>query len=174
MVPDFSNCGYHGGGVALPNPKDVPVRATVKASGGEDGPQIQAAIDAVSKLSPDPNGVRGAVLLTRGTYHIAGVIKITHGGVVLRGEGEDMKGTVLIATGTKQRTLITVSGNGAVSIPSQPPAVPDKAAPDNTAPDPATNDGDQPLKTSDGDEDEDEKPVGGSLHLELANHAEYH
>ena len=105
VIPDFSNCGYHGGGVALP---DVPVRETVHASGGEDGPAIQAAIDRVSKLPLDAQGVRGAVLLTRGTYHIAGTITIGQGGVVLRGEGDGKDGTVLVATGTGCRMLIQV------------------------------------------------------------------
>src|SRR5262249_22202075 len=60
-VPDFSGCGYKGGGVALPSP---PVKATVTPGGsGDDGSRIQAAIDAVSRLPPDKNGFRGAVLL---------------------------------------------------------------------------------------------------------------
>src|SRR5687767_11558946 len=40
-IMDFSHAGYMGGGVALP---DVPVRKTVKPSGGEDDAgAIQAA-----------------------------------------------------------------------------------------------------------------------------------
>src|SRR6186997_2641713 len=47
-IMDFSYAGYRGGGVALP---DVPVKRTVKASGGDDTKMIQAAIDDVSTLA---------------------------------------------------------------------------------------------------------------------------
>src|SRR5687767_14222731 len=47
-IMDFSHAGYMGGGVALPT---VPVKRTVKPSGGEDDvTAIQAAIDEVSAL----------------------------------------------------------------------------------------------------------------------------
>src|SRR5688572_28682201 len=64
-IMDFSHAGYMGGGVALP---DVPVRRTVKPSGGEDDSAlIQAAIDEVAAL-PLEEGFRGAVLLAPGTF----------------------------------------------------------------------------------------------------------
>jgi hypothetical protein len=103
-VPDFSHCGYKGGGAAIP---DVPVRAVVSPGKGDDGPRIQAAIDFVSKLAADRDGVRGAVLLPSGRYEVAGQLRIAAGGVVLRGAGP---GTVLVATGTDRRTLIPVAG----------------------------------------------------------------
>src|SRR4051794_32304180 len=44
-ILDFSYAGYRGGGVAIPT---VPVKKTVKPSGGEDDAAlIQAAIDEV-------------------------------------------------------------------------------------------------------------------------------
>src|SRR5262249_21280597 len=49
-IPDFSHCGYLGGGVALP---DAPVRAVVAPAKGDNGPRIQAAIDYVSQLPAD-------------------------------------------------------------------------------------------------------------------------
>src|SRR4051794_1241662 len=63
-IMDFSHAGYTGGGVALP---DVPVKRTVKPTGGDrgadgDADAIQAAVDEVAKLPP-ANGFRGAVLL---------------------------------------------------------------------------------------------------------------
>src|SRR5439155_21750400 len=69
-IPDFSNCGYRGGGVTLP---DVPVKATVDfkiESSQDDTRRIQTAIDQVATLVPDKDGIRGAVLLKRGSYHI--------------------------------------------------------------------------------------------------------
>src|SRR2546423_13234497 len=59
-IPDFSNVGYHGGGVPLPEPS---VNVTAQPGSGEAGAKIQAAIEEVSKLPLDANGFRGAVLL---------------------------------------------------------------------------------------------------------------
>lgn len=108
-IPDFSRAGYMGGGVALP---DVPVRKTLDPLAGEadDTARIQKALDEMAALSPDPAGFRGALLLKKGTYRVGGTLAIKTSGVVLRGEGQKPDGTVLLATGRKQRTLITVSG----------------------------------------------------------------
>jgi hypothetical protein len=108
-IPDFSHAGYGGGGIAIP---ELPVRAEVAPGEGDDGARIQAAIDQVSKLPLDNRGWRGAVLLKKGRYEIAGVIKLAQSGVVMRGEGQDEKGTVLFATGTEKRILIQVGGTG--------------------------------------------------------------
>ena len=83
-IMDFSHAGYKGGGVRIP---DVRVARTVKPVAGDNTAQIQAAIDEVSKLAPDANGFRGAVLLERGTYDVAGSLRIAASGVVLRGSG---------------------------------------------------------------------------------------
>ena len=106
-VPDFSHAGYRGGGVQLP---DAPVRVVVTPSMGDDGGRIQAAIDYVSQLAPDTSGIRGAVLLQKGRYEIAGGLRIATSGVVLRGEGQGTDATVLIAAGTDRRTLIEIVG----------------------------------------------------------------
>ncbi len=114
QIPDFSNCGYMGGGVKLP---DVAVKVTVEpvaktadAKSADDTARIQQAIDQVTKLPLDKDGFRGAVLLKRGRYRIESQLKIDASGVVLRGEGEDENGTVLIAAGKKQRDLIEIKG----------------------------------------------------------------
>ncbi len=111
-VPDYSFAGYKGGGVALP---DAPVRVTVPIASAGGAPndataRIQAAIDYVSTLPPDQNGIRGAVLLEKGRYPIASALKIRASGVVLRGNGEGDEGTILVATGIDRRTLIQVAG----------------------------------------------------------------
>ncbi len=67
---------------------------------------IQAAIDRVSALTPDANGFRGAVLLKKGVYLVEGSLYIRASGVVLRGEGNGVDGTVLNATQKSQHTLI--------------------------------------------------------------------
>src|SRR5688500_17512466 len=106
-IPDFSTCGYLGGGVPIP---DVPVRVVVAPVDGDDTARVQAAINHVASLEPAENGFRGAVLLQPGRFEIAGGLRIAASGVVLRGSGMGEGGTVLVATGHDRRTLITVAG----------------------------------------------------------------
>ena len=110
VVIDFSHAGYGGGGVAIP---DVPARISVEPGPGDDRARIQAAIEIVSALPVDGQGLRGAVLLRPGEYQIAGALRIGAGGVVLRGSGDGPGGSTLIATGVSRRALITLSGTGA-------------------------------------------------------------
>ncbi|MFE5324520.1 discoidin domain-containing protein [Paenibacillus sp. NPDC056579] len=104
-IPDFSNAGYMGGGVALPN---VPVKQTVSPVAGDDRLTIQNAIDYVSGLTPDANGVRGAVYLNAGTYEVNGELHIPVGGVVLRGAGQGTDGTIIKDMATYQNDFIQV------------------------------------------------------------------
>lgn len=69
FIPDFSFCGYKGGGVKIP---DVPVKVTIEPQAGTAHKRIQAAIDEVSQMPLDKNGFRGAVLIKAGTYIIDG------------------------------------------------------------------------------------------------------
>jgi hypothetical protein len=109
-LPDFSYAGYRGGGVALPS---VPVRMTISAQPGDNRPQVQAAIDAVSAMAPDGNGFRGAVLLKSGRYEVNGPLTVTSSGVVLRGEGQGAGGTLLVDTlATNHDSFIRLTGSG--------------------------------------------------------------
>ena len=109
MIPDFSNCGYGGGRTTIP---EVAVKVTLDPQPGarDDTQRIQAALDQAGKLPLDKAGLRGAILLKRGTYRIEGALAINASGVVLRGEGHGEDGTLLIAAGTKERVLINVRG----------------------------------------------------------------
>ncbi len=109
VLPDFSFCGYGGGGVPLPA---APVRESLQPEPGDtdDGPRIQAALDRVAQLPLGPDGLRGAVLLRRGAYRCAAVLRITASGVVLRGEGDGEAGTVVTATARKQQVLVQIGG----------------------------------------------------------------
>lgn len=109
QIPDFSNCGYRGGGVKLP---DVPVVKTIQPVSGDCRALIQSAIDSVSALTPDANGRRGAILLKAGIYAVDSSLFIKAGGVVLRGEGNGLTGTVLIATKQLQHNFIILQGAG--------------------------------------------------------------
>jgi hypothetical protein len=92
----------------------VPAQATVSPAGGttDDTAAIQSAIDAVSSL-PLTAGVRGAVVLAAGTFHVSAPLSIKASGVVLRGHGSksDATGTSLVMSGTPY-VAITVAGSG--------------------------------------------------------------
>jgi hypothetical protein len=109
-IMDFSFAGYHGGGVALP---EVPVKATVQPTGGDDTTAIQAAIDHVASL-PLQNGFRGAVLLAAGNFTCSQPITISASGVVLRGAGSGLEGALVstIKLTGKPHTAIIVRTGG--------------------------------------------------------------
>ena len=130
IIPDFSNCGYGGGGIALP---DVPVKEALSPAEGDSSVRIQAAIDRVSKMPADRNGFRGAVLLKRGTYRLSDSIHINESGIVLRGEGDSEKGTVLIAAKReKSHKLIEIRGKSAAKAVGPPIRIVDEYVPVGT------------------------------------------
>ena len=106
-VPDFSTCGYAGGGRQIPG---VDARVVVSPESSDETARIQKALDYVGALPADSNGFRGAVLLLKGRYEVSGALEITNSGVVLRGQGMNDDGTVLVAAGTDRRTLIRIAG----------------------------------------------------------------
>ncbi|KAA6344970.1 hypothetical protein EZS27_007434 [termite gut metagenome] len=106
ILPDFSWCGYKGGGVAIPEVSVVAVVDAVDES-TDDSPRIQAVIDSVARLTPDANGFRGTIRFKKGLYRIASPLRITSGGIVLRGDGDDKdNGTILLATTPNQYNVI--------------------------------------------------------------------
>ncbi|MNK41374.1 hypothetical protein D3C87_600370 [compost metagenome] len=106
IIPDFSRVGYHQGDKVIPQVKVV---KELSPNGINDQQQIQGAINELAKMPLNKDGIRGAILLKKGTYEIPGTININASGIVLRGEGLSTK---LVATGTGQRKLISVNGNG--------------------------------------------------------------
>ena len=108
IIPDFSRVGYRYGEKPLPG---LPVVKTLSPTGTDnDETLIQQAIDEVAQRKAGKNGFRGAVLLRKGTYHIPDHLRITAGGIVLRGED----GAKLIATARKKVSLIRVAGTGEI------------------------------------------------------------
>ncbi|HMP07908.1 MAG TPA: hypothetical protein PJ982_16280, partial [Lacipirellulaceae bacterium] len=89
----------------IPN---VPVRVVLAPGGGDDGARIQAALEHVASLPADAGGFRGAVLLRPGRYLVAGQLRLTASGVVLRGSGAGPRGTVIVAAGRDRRPLIRI------------------------------------------------------------------
>lgn len=95
-IPDYSRVGYRWGDKPIPTVKVVKT-LQAPSDGSDASALLQEAIDGMNKP--------GAILLKAGTYNLAKSITISRSGIVLRGEGD---GTILRATGTAQRTLITV------------------------------------------------------------------
>lgn len=106
-IMDFSNAGYKGGGVALPQ---VPVKLRLAPVTGDNTAAIQAAIDRVGQM-PLVAGYRGAVLLAPGVFDCYSPLKINISGVVLKGSGSinGKQGTVLQLK-DKPHTAIEVRG----------------------------------------------------------------
>ena len=123
-IPDFSNAGYKGGGVSIPM---VPVKATVWPVPGDNSDHLQKVIDSVSALPLDAFGFRGAILLKLGEYNLEKPITIKASGVVLRGEGMNDIGTILIGKTPKvapgqpaarggRPALINISGSTGIKL----------------------------------------------------------
>ncbi len=112
-IPDFSKAGYMGGGVALPN--DLSIRAIVTPEEGDDRQRIQEAIAQVEAMEPDQNGFRGVVLIKAGHYSLNNLLAIRASGVVLRGEGQGLNGTVLHANPRTDHNVITILGDGSIT-----------------------------------------------------------
>ncbi|MBC5603929.1 pectate lyase [Bacteroides difficilis] len=131
ILPDFSYCGYKGGGVSFP----VAVNKIIlypDIHSTDDTQRIQQAIDSVASMKADKHGMRGAVLLKRGVYRLASSLFLKASGVVLRGEGCQENGTVLIATAPKQYTLIQVGSFKKLKKKSRSYSILDKYVPSGT------------------------------------------
>jgi PelA/Pel-15E family pectate lyase len=107
-IPDYSFCGYEASNQPIPF---VPAKVKVALQDGDATARIQQAIDYVSSLPAGPDGFRGAILLEKGIYHIAGSLIINTSGVILRGSGYDENGTTLFAAGQDRSTLIRIAGH---------------------------------------------------------------
>lgn len=119
-LPDFSYAGYGGGGVAIPAYESIAVRETLSPIAGDNHARVQAALDAVSALPLDARGIRGAVLLTAGEYELSETLLISASGVILRGAGQGLDGTILKATTTTPESiLVSVLGEGGGRLPRE-------------------------------------------------------
>lgn len=110
-ILDFSYCGYNNSENQIP---DVPVKVYVHYTKGEQSERIQRAIDYVSDLKPDKNGVRGAVLIGEGTFTIKNPLRISKSGVVLRGVTPDK--TILVKQGVDRGSAIYIEGEKDVHV----------------------------------------------------------
>lgn len=107
-IPDFSHAGYRGGGVPIP---DVPVVVTINPVSGDNTQHIQNAINSLRNIPLDQNGIRGAVKLNPGEYHINGNLFINISGIVLRGSGDGIdpeQDSILRASRNVQGTVLLI------------------------------------------------------------------
>ncbi|MEQ7799710.1 DUF6298 domain-containing protein [Pedobacter sp. ASV1-7] len=126
-VPDFSYAGYMAGEQAIP---DAVVKLVVPLKTGDATLRIQKALDYVASLPLGKDGLRGAVLLEKGRYEVAGVLKINASGVVLRGSGMAEDGTVVYATGLDRLGVLRILGRND-QIKEKPVSITDKYVPVN-------------------------------------------
>ncbi len=109
IIPDFSYAGYHNGEADIPNVATV---KTISPISGDNTTHIQAAIDEVGSKTPDSKGFRGALLLKKGTYEVKSTINVKYDGVIIRGEGNNTSGTIILATGdTPHQRDVILLGN---------------------------------------------------------------
>jgi hypothetical protein len=104
-IPDFSYSGYMAGDNPIPNGQ---VKIVVPITNGDATLRIQAALDEIAKMPIDQDGLRGVVLLEKGTYQVAGTLKIKASGVILRGSGTT--GTTILASGLDRIGVIRILG----------------------------------------------------------------
>lgn len=126
-IPDFSYCGYMAGEQAIP---DAVIKVIVPVKEGDATLRIQSALNYVATLPLGKDGLRGAVLLEKGKYEVAGTLKINASGVILRGSGMGEDGTVIYATGLDRLGVLRISGKRDL-IKEAPVAVSDKYVPVN-------------------------------------------
>jgi hypothetical protein len=112
-IPDYSYAGYRYGQNLIPT---VPVVSTLGPVSGDNTSRIQSALNAVAARTPDANGIRGALLLSPGTYEIRGTLRVGASGVVLRGSGDGStttSNTILRATGNSpsKRDVVILGSN---------------------------------------------------------------
>ena len=103
-ILDFSQCGYHNSTELIP---DAEVVFTLSPS-ENDSRTIQGHIDALAARPMDKNGLRGAILLTEGTYYLDEPLRLSASGIVLRGVSKE--GTVLVKRGVDRGAVIYIEG----------------------------------------------------------------
>jgi hypothetical protein len=94
VLPDFSKAGYHRSDAPLPDPASIPNKVTLSPTSADATSQIQKALDKIASMPADKRGIRGALLLKKGKWTVKGPL-IVKSGVIVRGEGSSLHGTVI-------------------------------------------------------------------------------
>jgi hypothetical protein len=126
-IPDFSFAGYMAGEKTIPI---ASIKVVVPVKSGDATLRIQAAINYVSNLPIGKDGLRGAVLLEKGTYEVGGTLRIAASGVIIRGAGMADNGTVILATGLDRIGVIRIIGKNN-RVDASPVSITDNYVPVN-------------------------------------------
>ena len=111
---DYSTCGYHASEKAIRN---VAATVFVPWEEGDCTDMIQYAIDQVSTMKVNSDGIRGVVLLDKGTFQITQPLRINTSGIIIR--GTDKEKTIIVKNGVQRGALIYFEGKkGAKALPS--------------------------------------------------------
>lgn len=116
-IPDFSYSGYKNNDAVIP--QVTKIITTLTPQSGDNTAYINNAIAAAASVTPDQNGIRGVIFLSKGNYQINGTIRVNVSGVILRGAGSSSdpnSSTILQAVGNSpaKRTVL-VAGGGSTS-----------------------------------------------------------
>lgn len=121
---DYSYVGYRMSNEAIP---DAVVVVFVKWQQGDQSARIQKAIDYVSGLKPNKKtGLRGAVLLDKGTFALSQPLRVQTSGVVLRGSSRTE--TILLKQGTDRGAVVYLESEKSMETVGEQLAMTDAAA----------------------------------------------
>lgn len=110
-IPDYSFCGYRSSEATIPSASNV---IFVPFREGDASDIIQRAINYAASLKPDANGLRGAVLLDKGTFVLDKNLMISVSGVVLRGVSKTE--TILKKRGFDRSAFVKIEGKNNAQI----------------------------------------------------------
>lgn len=103
---DYSQVGYKQSARPVPA---APVAIYVDWQSGDQSARIQAAIDELARRKVDKKtGLRGAILLGKGTFELSEPLRINANGIVLRGSGRSE--TVLYKKGVDRGAVVYIEG----------------------------------------------------------------
>ena len=81
--------------------------------------EFKLLLDLVEALEPDQNGFRGVVLIKAGHYSLDNLLVVRESGVVLRGEGQGLNGTVLHSNLRVDHNIISILGSSGITKDTQ-------------------------------------------------------
>lgn len=107
---DYSHVGYMQSEQAIPSAQ---VAIYVQWQPGDQSARIQRAIDWLAARRPDKKtGLRGAVLLGKGTFELSRPLRVSANGIVLRGSGRGA--TLLYKKGTDRGAIVYIESNNGI------------------------------------------------------------
>lgn len=110
---NYAYCGYKASEDTIPFIQSCILLSPTE---GDNTSAIQHAIHLVEQLTPDPQGFRGVVQLSEGTFTLNGRLQIKQSGVILRGMGASK--TKLVFQGVNREPAISFQGRADYTTPT--------------------------------------------------------